>query len=148
MKKKISKIFAALLICAMICSSVAPSQAVQPQNEISPLYVEPITIHWTAMVDGSNELSVAYSYSATDSQVTDVVITTYVEKRSLLVIWNRVDIGETNNEWIDYGAGDHFSMNHSVQLPNSGTYRVTITFDVYNGSTLIDTIEKTQTVSC
>ena len=148
MKKIISKVLAVMILCVVLGGVASPVQAAQHENTISPLYVEPITINWSAEVSGAKELSIGYSYSVGGDQVTDVVITTYVEKRSLLVIWNRVDIGETNDEWVDHGTTSYFSMNHSTQLPSSGTYRVTIVFDVYNGNTLIDTTEKTQTVEC
>lgn len=80
--------------------------------------------------------------------MTRVVITTYVEKRKALVTWERVDIGQPNNKWIDVIYGDGGSKSHSVQLPASGTYRVTAIFDIYAGSNLLDTVTRTNKVTC
>lgn len=81
------------------------------------------------------------TYGVNDSRITQIVVTTYVQKRTLLVIWTRVDIGTPNNEWVDYGGNGDFDASHSAQMPAPGTYRVVATFDVYSGSTLLDSIE-------
>lgn len=148
MEKMRKRIICGVLIFVLTALCVAPASATQPQNEASPLYVVNIDTTCYCDVSASNELTVANTYSVNDSQITRVVVTTYVEKRSLLVIWNRIDIGETNNEWVDYGSNGHFSKSHTAQLPSSGTYRVTTVFEIYGGSVLLDTAEKTTIVEC
>ena len=151
MKKLVRKISCVLLAGVIIASSFVSVQAsvqVGVQNEISPLFQTNITATQTTEVSNADEAVINISYAVTSSSVTRVVITTYVEKRSLLVIWNRVDIGETNNEWVDIGGSGYFSVSHSIELPSSGTYRTTSIFEVYSGTTLLDTVEKTSTVEC
>ena len=89
-------------------------------------------------------LYVDCSYAAgANSGVTRVDISAYVEKRTLLLFWNKVDIGQPNNEWSHtcYGLGGCAFF--SAQLPASGTYRVTFIMEIYQGSTLVETIEQT-----
>ena len=147
MRMFLKKCVVLLLSCLLITSVLEPVSANQ-QGESSPRYTVPITGSVSANINASDVLYVTANYVVNDSPVTDVTVRTYVEKRSLLVIWTRVDIGETNNEWVDYGGTGTFNVSHTAQLSNAGTYRVTTIFEVYNGSVLLDTIEKTQTVSC
>ena len=149
MQKKRKKVLAQFVCVLLLLASVVPARAAQPQMEISPLYAEPIVCALSANISATNVLIAEPEYTVNNLQtVTSVTIRTYVEKRSLLVIWNTVDIGEANDEWVDYGGTETFIASHTVQLPSSGTYRVTSVFEVYGGSTLIDTIEVTKTVSC
>ena len=145
MSKTVNRLVSLMLTLLFILSSaVVPAYAAPVDDHVAvPLYEAPIRVSGNATASISLLLSATAQYTAVDSQVTRVKITTYVEKRSLLVIWNRVDIGQTNDEWVDNRYSSHGSVSHSVQLPSSGTYRVTAVFEVYNGSTLLDTIEWT-----
>ena len=138
-----------MLACWMVVSAAVPAYAAQSGGEtVQPMLVEYVNGRSTVAVSGSLVLSVTNRYTALDDAVTRVVITTYVEKRKALVTWERVDIGQENNKWIDVIYGDGGSKSHSVQLPASGTYRVTATFDIYAGSSLLDTVTKTNKVTC
>ena len=149
MRKKGKKWWALLLACWMVVSAAVPTYAAQSGGEtVQPMLAEPARTDSICRVSGSSVLSVTNSYTALDDAVTRVVITTYVEKRKALVTWERVDIGQPNNKWIDVIYGDGGSMSHSVQLPASGTYRVTATFDIYAGSSLLDTVTQTNKVTC
>ena len=124
-----------------------PAYAISADGEITPRYSINIDVSSIPNLSSSGLLTVTNSYGVNDSRVTQVVITTYVEKRNLLLFWNRVDIGTANNEWVDYGSNGHFAKSHSAQMPDSGTYRITATFDVYNGSTLLDSISGSSKLS-
>ena len=147
MKKKLKRWITLVLTLLLVGNMLVPVYAAPTEGEISPRLNTNIQVGCFPNLSSSGLLSVTNTYSANDSQITKVVVTTYVEKRSLLVIWNRVDIGTTNDEWVDYGSNGHFSKSHSAQMPGSGTYRVVASFDVYSGSTLLDSIEKKLTVS-
>ena len=147
MKKRLKKWTTLILTLLLMFTAVVPAYASSPEQDIAPRLNVSIDAACIPNLPSSGLLSVTNTYSANDSQITKIVVTTYVEKRSLLVIWNRVDIGTTNDVWVDYGSNGYFSKSHSAQMPGSGTYRVVATFDVYNGSTLLDSIEKKLTVS-
>ena len=151
MKKYIKKTVSLLFACITLLSAIVPSYAAQPEDSsVSPAYAVVINASCDCAVSVDSVLYVDCVYTAaTDSQVTRVDITAYVEKRNLLVLWDRVDINQPNDEWTCICYGIHNNANFSVPLPSSGTYRVTCIFEVYQGTTLVETIEKTSpTFTC
>lgn len=149
MKKQGKRCWALLLACWMVVSAAVPAYAAHGGGEaVQPMLVEYARTKLYCTASSSCVLTVKNEYTALDDAVTRVVITTYVEKRKALVTWERVDIGQENNKWIDVIYGDGGSKSHSVQLPASGTYRVTATFDIYAGSSLLDTVTKINQVTC
>lgn len=145
MKKHIKKFACLLLVCTTFLSAVVPTYAAQPEdNSISPMYAVVIDASCHCEVSANSTLYVDCSYAAgANSGVTRVDITAYVEKRNLLVRWDRVDINRPNNEWtcICYGLSN--SASFSASLPSSGTYRVTYILEIYKGTTIVETIEQT-----
>lgn len=145
MKKYVRKFAALLFACISVLSTVVPTYAAQPEEyPISPMYAVPIVVSCDPNVASDSTLYVACTYEVgANSGVTRVDITAYVEKRNLLLLWDRVDINQPNDEWtrICYGLINDASF--SAPLPSSGTYRVTAIFEVYRGTTLVETIEKT-----
>ena len=73
------------------------------------------------------------------------IITTYVEKKVLGLFWSRVDIGQTDNKWIDVRYDNVYTGTHSVQLSDKGTYRVTSEFVMYGSGGPADTVTETAT---
>ena len=151
MKKYIKKVAALLFACVSLLSAIVPSYAAQPEDSsVSPAYAVVIDTSCDCSISPDSTLYVTCRYAtAADSGVTRVNITAYVEKRSLLVLWNRVDINQPNNEWSNVCYGLYGSAGFSAQLPSSGTYRVTYIMEVYKGTTLVETIEnRTDNFSC
>lgn len=130
--------------CLMLFSTIVPAHAAQQENDlISPMYAVPIDVACLANVSEDSELFITCTYgAAADSGVSRVDITVYVEKRNLLVLWDRVEIGQPNNEWTTICYGLYNSASHSISL-SPGTYRVTSIFEVYCGRDLVETIQKT-----
>lgn len=148
MRKKMKKLFAIILTCLVVLSAMAgPAWAAQPQPDVSPMYAVPISVDCVSDIDDDNVLYTTAAYNIGNAEYTRIKITIYVEKRSLLVLWNRVDIGQPNNEWVDYCYGWTNETFHSAQMPSSGTYRITTTFEVENGMDVVETITETTTVS-
>lgn len=75
-----------------------------------------------------------------NSKTTKVVITTYIEKKTLGLFWKRVDIGTANNEWVDTIYGIDYTKVRRFQLSAKGTYRVKIVFKVYGTGGAADEI--------
>lgn len=147
MKKYVRKFAALLLACISVLSTVVPTYAAQPEDSsVSPMYSVPIAAFCDYTVAPDSTLYVACTYEVgANSGVTRVDITAYVEKRNLLVRWDRVDINQPNDEWTCICYGLNNSVDFTAALPSSGTYRVTAVFEVYKGTTLVETIEKTTT---
>ena len=142
MKRTIQKAASLLLVCLTLLAVAVPAHAAQPvEDPVMPAYAVVIDASCDCTVTADSTLYVLCSYgTAADSGVTRVDVTAYVEKRTLLLFWNKVDIGLPNNEWTDTCYGLYGSASFSTQLPASGTYRVTYTMDIYKGSTLVETI--------
>ena len=150
MEKSIKCVSALFFSLLMLFSAIVPARADQPDNEpVSPMYAVPIDVNCWCNISDDLTLYATCTYgAAANSQVSRVDITIYVEKRNLLIFWDRIDIGQPNNEWVTICYGLSNDTSHSAQLTSTGTYRATYIFEVYSGTTLIDTIEKTVTVSC
>ena len=145
MKKHIKKVAVLLFACITLLSTIVPTYAAQPEdNSVSPAYAVTITTSCDCTVSPDSTLYVTCIYAAgANSGVTRVDITAYVEKRNLLVLWDRVDINQPNDEWTCICYGLHNSAYFSTPLPSSGTYRVTYIMEVYQGTTLVETIKET-----
>lgn len=145
MKKTIRKAASLLLTCLTLLAAAVPAHAAQPaEDPVMPAYAVVIDASCDYTITTDSTLYVDCSYAtAADSGVTRVDVTAYVEKRTLLLFWNKVDIGQPNNEWTDTCYGLYGSTCFSTQLPASGTYRVTFIMEIYQGSTLVETIEQT-----
>ena len=145
MKKTIRKAASLLLACLTLLAAAAPAHAAQPaEDPVMPAYAVVIDASCDCYISEDLTLYLTCSYgTATDSGVTRVDVSAYVEKRTLLLFWNKVDIGQPNDEWTDTCYGLSGTAYFSAQLPASGTYRVTFIMEIYQGSTLVETIEQT-----
>lgn len=134
-----------MLMCLTLFTAVVPAHAAQPvEDPVMPAYAVVIDASCDYNVAPDLTLYVDCSYAtAADSGVTRVDISAYVEKRTLLLFWNKVDIGQPNNEWTHTCYGLYGSSYFSAPLPATGTYRVTFIMEIYQGSTLVETIEQT-----
>ena len=135
------------LICLIMANvfllliAIVPANAAM-QDEIAPCYNNVITANSTATISSSGVITVTNTYTGSQSVTTKAVITTYIEKRTLGIFWSRVDIGQTDDEWVDTIYNYKYSGSHSAQLPSTGTYRVTVEYVIYGSGGAADTITK------
>ncbi len=101
--------------------------------EITPYYNNTVSAISTATISSTGKITITNSYSGIKNITNKAVITTYIEKRFLGIFWTRVDIGTTNDEWVDTIYNYYYTGDHSFQLESTGTYRVTVEF-VISGS--------------
>ena len=138
LKKLVSLILANVLLLLIV---FVPAKAAV-QDEIAPCYNNVVSVSSVASVSSSGVLKVTNSYNGDSSVTSKAVITTYIEKKTLGIFWSRVDIGQTNDEWVDTIYNYKYSGSHSVQLPSTGTYRVTVEYVIYGSGGAADTITK------
>lgn len=105
----------------------ASSKAVSAA-EITPYYNNTVSASTTVNVSSTGKITITNKYTGRKDVTTKAVITTYIEKRFLGIFWTRVDIGTTNDEWVDTIYDYRYSGDHSFQLESTGTYRVTVEF--------------------
>ena len=86
-------------------------------------------------------------YSSNNHKNINVKNDAYIEKKVLGLFWSRVDIGTTDDQWVDTIYDYRYTGSRTYQLPSSGTYRVTVNFKIYGNGGAADNIENQQTVS-
>lgn len=142
MKKNIKRIFVAILIFCLTIVPLSPvSAAVAEGSEIMPLYNNVSNANAIVSINNSGKMTIRYIYNGSPSITTKAVITTYIEKRTLGLFWTRVDIGTTDNEWVDTKYDYSYDGSRSYQLSSTGTYRVTVTYKIYGTGGSADEIE-------
>lgn len=138
LKKLVSLILANVLLLLIV---FVPAKAAV-QDEIAPCYNNVVTTNSTVSISSSGVATITNMYNGFQNITTKAVITTYIEKKTLGIFWSRVDIGQTNDEWVDTIYNYKYSGSHSVQLPSTGTYRVTVEYVIYGSGGAADTITK------
>lgn len=143
MKKYTLKKLVSLMLANVFLLLIAFVPAKAAVNEdVAPCYNNVVSVSSVASISSTGVLKVTNSYSGDSSVTTKAVITTYVEKRVLGLFWSRVDIGQTDDEWIDTIYDYEYSGSHSIQLSSTGTYRVTVEYVIYGSGGTADTITK------
>lgn len=148
MKKqgKILQVAVALLLT--FCMLFVPSlSTLAADEEIMPLYNNVISVDTYMSIDSDGWATIRYKYFGEPSKISHVKITTYLEKQNLFFFWFRTDIGEPNDEWIETKYQSSYSGSRSLYLTPSGTYRVTVIYEVTGTDGTTETIKQTSTDS-
>jgi hypothetical protein len=135
--------FIAFLLSVLLMSSVC---ALTSAADYSICYNNTASADTSANVSGTGLLTISNRFTGFPSITTHAVITTYVEKRFLGLFWIRVDIGQTDNEWVDIIYDYTYVGGHTFQLTSTGTYRVTAVFNIYGSGGPPDVITCRSTV--
>ena len=150
MRRNIKKFVTYFLILCMCIIPFYPVQAspiisndiidISSSNEIMPLYNNVSSANSTMSINSNGKMTITYRYTGYSSTTTKAVITTYIQKRVLGLFWTKVDIGESDNQWVDTITNYKYSGSRTFQLSASGTYRVTIVYKIYGTGGSADTI--------
>lgn len=97
----------------------------------------------TFTISSGGKATVSVGYTGYKGITTHAKITTYVERKSLGLFWTRVDIGTSNNEWIDNPKEYQFSTSHSVVLSKTGQYRTVVIYTIYGFGGAADVVSRT-----
>lgn len=74
-------------------------------------------------IDSAGVATVCVSYAGNATTFTDITVETYIQKRSLGLVWTKVDNGESNKTWVDTSTSQTGTFVHNLQLDSTGTYR-------------------------
>lgn len=146
MTKYLKGFISALLILCLFTVSVSPVSAATEEG-IMPRYNNVAMVTGAMSINDSGKMSITYKYTGSSSVTTKAVITTYIEKKFLGLFWKRVDIGTTNDQWVDTINDYRYTGTRTYQLSSSGTYRVTIIYKIYGSGGAADEIEMQKTDS-
>ena len=142
MNKQIKRFLACVLIVSLSIISLTPVSAAKAFSEtVAPFYNNVASATATININSSGKLTIGYKYFGYSSVTTKAVITTYIEKKILGLFWERVDIGITNNKWKDTVNDYRYSGIRTYQLSSSGTYRVTVIYNIYGSGGSADEIK-------
>ena len=135
------------VICVAVAFVMAMStfSAFAAAQMVEPYFNNTMDVSNEASVSSSGKLTIMNSLVAYYNYFSKAIITTYVEKKVLGLFWSRVDIGQTNDKWIDVIYENVYTGFHYFQLSDKGTYKVTTEFVVYGSGGPADTITRTAT---
>ena len=139
------KILALTLVITMLVSSLHITVAAEDgvSNEIQP-YFSNIYVYMVDFdITSTGFASVYFDYEGDPDVITSATSEIYLEKRFLGIFWTRVDIGETDNVWVDVFYDDYGYVDHTLQLEKTGTYRAKFKLTFTGTNTEDDVLEKT-----
>lgn len=87
-------------------------------------------------ISSSGLVLVTIDYEGIPSTFQRVTVKTYIQKKSFIFFWNKIDIGQTDNIWVDTSTALTGRFTHQIQLSDTGTYRavIEITFSGTGGA--------------
>ncbi len=140
--KKLKRIFIVTLVMSLIVASVGAIPAFADGNDgIMPIYNNTASTSFVIAITDNGILEMEYLFSGFPSCTTKIVTTTYVEKKVWGIFWKRVDLGITDNQWVDTINDYFYTKFRSTPLWSTGTYRVTCTYVAYGTGGSPDEIE-------
>lgn len=137
MKKTLKKL---LTLTLALCFLLTPIAMVANAEGVQPRLNNTMATGTNMKITSSGKMNIAYLYSGYPGVTTKAVVTTYIEKRVLGIFWSRVDIGTTNDEWVDTFYKDEHGWSRSYQLSDSGTYRVKVEYKIYGSGGAADVL--------
>ena len=140
--KRFKKILVAVLILCLAIVPLSPMSAIAAGDDgIMPRYNNVNTATANMTISDSGMMTIGYSVEGYRNITNKIVITIYIEKRTLGVFWSRVDLPSSDDQWV-YTIYDYNYTNFTTyQLSSTGTYRVTVNFKVYGTGGAVDEIE-------
>mgnify|MGYP005772369545 CR=1 FL=1 len=126
---------ATLVSCMTIYSSA-------DDYEIEPFYNNVGRASTNFNITSSGLARMGVTYYGFDDAISYVKSEIYLEKKFLGLFWNRVDIGVTDDVWVDYSYTVDGSIFHEFQLSDTGTYRAVFKVTIYGKNGLNDVIEE------
>lgn len=139
MTKRLTGIISVLLIMCLFVIPLSPVSAATEEG-IMPRYNNVSSATANASISDSGKLTITYKYNGSSSITTKAVITTYIEKKFLGLFWRRVDIGTTDDQWVDTINDYRYTGTRTYQLSSTGTYRITVVYKIYGSGGAADEI--------
>ena len=143
MKIKSKKAIIALLIITSLLNFAVPVMAADQNTSIMPLWDVMDDNNISFIITSSGLANVVVRYTSDSSVFKEANLTVKIQKRTLLLFWTTVDIGEPNNEWTAKSTNINGIFNKSFPLDKTGTYRAVITLEIVGTNGKTDTIEET-----
>lgn len=139
MKRIITLILTTVILFTLV---IIPISAVNYDNQVAPCYNNTMKTSATFQIANDGLASITLNYIGHPTKVTGATITCSVQK-STSSGW--IDISGAS--WVDEVTGVTNTVQHSVQVTSSGTYRLVYQFEIRGtggaADIISDTIEDT-----
>ena len=139
MKKQFKMVVTLLLTVCLIAVPLIPASAATPE-EISPCFNNTSLGTIRANISTSGLMTISYLLTGYQDVTTKIVVTTYIEKKTLGLFWTRVDNGQPNKQWVDTIYDFWYGGSRTYQLSSKGTYRTIAVYKVYGSGGTADEI--------
>lgn len=136
-------IVTALAVVMLVMSIAVPFE----KAEAAMTYNNTMSANLYCNIESNGHLCANMDVTGYKNRTTSIHVELYVEKRVLGIFWSRVEIGYTNNTWIDSTTSYIYSGVFDTALPSTGTYRTTVTYTITGTGGSDDVIVKTDTVT-
>lgn len=148
MKKRFRQFCCAILaLCACLTTFGAIPASAATEDDIALCFNNVHSVVTSMNINADGQLTILYTYDGFSDRITETVIVTCVEKKVLGLFWQHVDIGTSDNQWVDTTDASDYTSIRTYQLPSSGTYRVTVTYTIYGTDGVSDVVEHQRTGS-
>ena len=144
------KLLTLILILSMIFVSIvgglsisATEYSLSDGGGISPRFTNCNVCEFTFQVLDPDEAHVLVTYSAKADVFVQAKLTVKIQKKFLGLFWRDVDIGLTDNEWIEYSYDIHGRFYNYFPADGSGTYRAVFLLEMHGTTGVSDIIEET-----
>ena len=145
MKKTVKKSLAVLIALITLFSVCSCIVCAEETPETRSLYYN--TVESTASISTNGLLTIRNRYTIKpNSGFTSAKISTYVERKVLGLFWVKVDNGQPNKTWVATPTATDYSKTYTLQLTQTGNYRVTAEY-IFYGSSGSETVTKQPTAT-
>ena len=137
------RVFLAILCCVLLIGSIpVASFAAMGGGEIAvPLYNNTTLANAKFSINSEGVATVSITYVGIPGVSQSATIVTKLEKQNANGSWSIVEIGTTDNVWIDSTTKTTLLVTHSATVSH-GTYRAVINYTISGTGGTADTIEK------
>lgn len=120
-------------MCVLSCLLIFPIVAQAAETDTAmPLY-DYTRQASSALAINNGKATVSISCTGIKGQASKIEAETCLQRKVGLV-WVKVDIGQTNNVWIDKSSTYYLNASHTANINKSGKYRAKTVFTVFNNS--------------
>ena len=123
--------------------TVSASEYSLSNDNISPRFTNCDICDFTFNVLDPGDAHVAVTYSAKADVFVQAKLTVKIQKKFLGLFWKDVDIGLTDNEWVEYSYDIHGQFYNYFPADGTGLYRAVIRLEMHGTTGVSDVIEDT-----
>ena len=144
------KLLTLILILSMIFVSIvgglsisATEYSLSDGGGISPRFTNCNVCEFTFQVLDPGEAHVLVTYVAKEDVFVQAKLTVKIQKKFLGLFWKDVDIGLTDNEWVEYSYDVYGRFYNYFPADGTGLYRAVIRLEMHGTTGVSDVIEDT-----